>query len=115
MKDIARFRDFKDKLRQLHSTLQPLARAVVCLESTTSTPGDVYHLWISVQATLHDLFLGSKTIGLAVPRPVGSEIRAHINGRFSKFLEGPEKQVYLTTFFLDFRRSFYVSSIGVLN
>lgn len=105
MKDINTFRAFKDRLHQLHLMLQPLARAVVCLESTASTPGDVYHLWIAVQATLHDLFLGSDRLGgLALPRTLVSDTRALVNGRFGEFLEGPEKQVYLTAFFLDFRK-----------
>ncbi|KAF8597143.1 hypothetical protein BDV93DRAFT_562652 [Ceratobasidium sp. AG-I] len=100
----ARPTSLKDRLHQLHLILQPLARAVVCLESTASTPGDVYHLWISVQATLHDLFLGSDRLGgLAIPRVLVSDICALVNGRFAEFLEGPEKQVYLTAFFLDFR------------
>ncbi|KDQ13862.1 hypothetical protein BOTBODRAFT_95505, partial [Botryobasidium botryosum FD-172 SS1] len=89
-------------LKQLKAILEPLARAVKCLESTMSTPADVYLFWLAVMATYEELFQNNDEVdGLQLPPSVLEEIRGIINARYRQMIEDPEKVVYVSTLFLD--------------
>ncbi|KAG8794170.1 hypothetical protein FRC12_000350 [Ceratobasidium sp. 428] len=102
MTDLSTFRQFENKLHQLHALLQPFARAVICLESSAFTPGDVYYLWIAAQATLHNLFPNPHHLdGRVLPVELIQSVRGIVNGRYSEALEGPDRQCYSSAFYLD--------------
>ncbi|KIO25436.1 hypothetical protein M407DRAFT_25235 [Tulasnella calospora MUT 4182] len=102
MQNVLAVAKFEAGLTQLKTLLEPLARAVKCLESSLSTPADVYLFWLAVAATYRDIFRdNSSDGGLQLPDDVISEIRAIVNTRYQQMIEHPSKQVYLATFFLD--------------
>ncbi|KAH7313222.1 ribonuclease H-like domain-containing protein [Rhizoctonia solani] len=106
MKDTIQLREFKDHLQQLHAILRPLARSVVCLESSASTPGDIYYLWISIQSALCRIFTQSSQLGgLHLPESLISDIYMILNSRFAEVLDGSgnDGNVYLATSMPDFR------------
>src|SRR5882724_9856248 len=99
---------FENGLRQLVFVLEPLARACKCLESSKATAGDVYLFWLAVLATYEQLFMDNSDVdGLQLPDNVIDQIRKVVNARWQELTEGPGKSVYLVTFFLDPRKSFY--------
>jgi hypothetical protein len=98
-------RKFITELREVVVVLEPLARSIKCLESRHSTPADVYHFWLAVLARYSDLFKGNTTLlGSALPASVIDDIRSIVNGRYSEMFHGKSQQIYVTTFFLDFRK-----------
>lgn len=94
--------EFEDRLLQLKTLLEPLARAVQCLESLQSNPADVYLFWLAIMATHRDLFSKNEA-DLGLPDDVVTEIRSIMNFRYTQMIDNPSHHVYLTTFFLDFR------------
>ncbi|KAG9118543.1 hypothetical protein FRC07_006894 [Ceratobasidium sp. 392] len=104
IKDNIEFRQFEETLRQLHGLLQPFARAVVCLEASSSTLGDVYYLWIAAQAALNSIFIDSNHLGgLMLPNKLILDVRTLVNGRYAQAIDEPELRCYLATFYLDHR------------
>lgn len=104
MKNRLAVREFEEKLLQLKTVLEPLARAVKCLESLHSTPADVYLFWLAIMATYSHLFK-TNSAHLGLPDDVITSIKAIMNFRFEQMIGTPSKHVYLATFFLDFRTS----------
>lgn len=101
MKNRVKVHQFETSLIQLKALLEPLARAVKCLESSKSTPADVYLFWLAVTATYTDLFKqDSDESGISLPDDVVRDVRSIVNGRYKQMIEDPSKQVYLATFFL---------------
>ena len=99
---------FENNLRQFVFILEPLARACKCLKSSKATAGDVYLFWLAVLATYEQLFTDNSDVdGLQLPDDVINQIRKIVNARWRELTEGPGKSVYLSTFFLDPRKSFY--------
>ncbi|KDQ16586.1 hypothetical protein BOTBODRAFT_107033 [Botryobasidium botryosum FD-172 SS1] len=83
----------------LVSVLDPLAKAITCLESSHSTASDVYVFWIAIMATYQcDIF---KDNSWGLPENVIEEIHRIINYRYNEMMTGPGKEVYITAFFLD--------------
>ncbi|EUC56504.1 DUF659 family protein [Rhizoctonia solani AG-3 Rhs1AP] len=90
---------FTVELRQLCTILEPFPRSIKCLESSHSTPADVYLFWLAIIARLHELFKHNSTInGAGLPKEVMKEITGIVNGRHQEMFQNP---VYLAGFFLD--------------
>ncbi|KDN38659.1 hypothetical protein RSAG8_09334, partial [Rhizoctonia solani AG-8 WAC10335] len=53
---------FTAELHQLCTILEPFACSIKCLESSHSTPADVYIFWLAIIARLHELFKHNSTI-----------------------------------------------------
>lgn len=101
MKNRSKVHQFKTSIIQLKTLLEPLARAVKCLESSRSTLADVYLFWLAVTATYTNLFKkNSEETGINLPDEVVHDVRRIVNGRYKEMIEDPSKQVYLATFFL---------------
>jgi hypothetical protein len=97
---------FEIRLRQLVLVLEPLARACKCLESAQSTPADIYLFWLAVLATYENLFsTNNDADGLQLPEEVVEEIRKVVNARWEMWTTGPEKKLYISTLFLNYRTS----------
>ncbi|KEP46915.1 DUF659 family protein [Rhizoctonia solani 123E] len=95
------FDHFVEELRQLCTILEPFARSIKCLESSHSTPADVYIFWLAIIARLHELFKHNLTInGAGIPKGVMEEITSIVNSRHQEMFQNP---VYLAGFFLDIR------------
>ena len=93
---------FATELRQLCTILEPFARSIKCLESSRSTPADVYIFWLAIIARLHEFFKHNSTInGAGIPKGVMEEITIIVNGRHQEMFQNP---VYLAGFFLDIRK-----------
>ncbi|KAG8752176.1 hypothetical protein FRC11_008645, partial [Ceratobasidium sp. 423] len=98
---------FTAELRQLCTILEPFARSIKCLESSHSTPADVYLFWLAIISRLHELFKKNSTIsGAGLPNPVMEDITSILNGRYQEMFQSQSGPVYLAAFFLDvpFRR-----------
>ncbi|QRW02378.1 hypothetical protein RhiLY_01376 [Ceratobasidium sp. AG-Ba] len=90
--------EFKLKLTELINILEPLARAILCLESTCSTISDVYFFWLSALASLNRLFCSKTTTLTANDK---SRLQAIIYYRFSEAINEAPTDSYITAFFLD--------------
>lgn len=99
LRNAASLATFELQLLQLVTILEPLAKAVRCLEASRSTPSDVYIFWLAVMATYVHLF-GQNTQGFTIT--LMGNIRAIVNGRYKQMIGGPTGLVYLATFYLNF-------------
>ncbi|KAJ7613363.1 hypothetical protein DFH06DRAFT_1370699 [Mycena polygramma] len=68
MKNLRIYSDFQIHLKQLVCVLEPIARAIKCLEGLQVTVGDVWKFYVAITAVLHDLFLDNS---LGFPGPSG--------------------------------------------
>lgn len=89
---------FELELTRICSVLGPIAKAIKCLESSHSTPGDVYLFWLAITAHLEQLFTDASSILSAQTK---ESIRAIINKRFNQMINHAPTDIYITTFFLD--------------
>jgi hypothetical protein len=104
MLDRITVQEFKEELAQLAAVLEPLARAITCLESSHSTLSDVYLFWLAILARFRDIFKVNKALaGIGLPHAIIEDITSILNGRHAEMCQGPAGQVYLTAFFLDIR------------
>ncbi|KAG9100718.1 hypothetical protein FS749_013407 [Ceratobasidium sp. UAMH 11750] len=90
---------FKLQLTELVNILEPLARAISCLESTQSTISDVYFFWLAALAALNRHF-SSTTSTLLTPEDI-SRLQAIIYYRFNEAINEAPTDSYITAFFLD--------------
>jgi hypothetical protein len=90
-------------LSKLIEVIGPFAKAIQCLESTHSTPADVFLFWLAIIAQLDQLFRDSK---FQLPNDVKEQIRAITNRRYDGMINTGPTDVYFTAFFLDPRMSF---------
>jgi hypothetical protein len=96
---------FTMELRQLCSILEPIARSIKCLESSHSTPADVYLFWLAIVARLHELFKNNSTInGVGLPKSVMEDITSIVNSRHQEMFQKQSGPIYLAAFFLDIRK-----------
>lgn len=94
--------EVKKSAGHLTRILEPIARACKCLESSRSTPADVYIFWLAVLATYADIIArNDEADGLQMPTDVLKGIRKIVNSRWSQMTDGPDGAVYLSAFFLD--------------
>ena len=102
MRDRDAVHSLHEALIKLVGILEPFARAVKCLESTQSTPADVYLFWLAVMATYEEIFRNNYDVdGLQLPTDVINEIHVIANARYKEMTEGPGKRVYISALFLD--------------
>jgi hypothetical protein len=90
--------EFKLMLTELVNVLEPLARALLCLESTRSTLGDVYFFWLAALAALNQHFSSKNNLLSAQDK---SRLQSMIYSRFNEAMNEAPTDVYVTTFFLD--------------
>jgi hypothetical protein len=89
---------FRMELTQLIKVLSPFAKAIACLESSQSTPADVYLFWLAIMSTLKRLF-EDETNGIR--ESDASQIRAIAINRFRQLLEEGPDDCYISAFYLD--------------
>jgi hypothetical protein len=83
---------FENTLTQLVAVLQPLARALKCLESTQTTVSDVYVFNLAILASYLDMFMdNNKVDGLHLPDNIIEETQGIINTRWAQLTEGKHK------------------------
>ncbi|KAF8294137.1 hypothetical protein DL93DRAFT_2122975 [Clavulina sp. PMI_390] len=75
----------QDALEHLLPILEPIARAVKCLESSHATPASVYLFWLAILATLEELFRNNKEDhGLRLPEHVIKDVRRIVTRRWKE-------------------------------
>ncbi|KAG8686955.1 hypothetical protein FRC09_013822 [Ceratobasidium sp. 395] len=91
--------EFKLMLTELVNILEPIARALLCLESTESTLGDVYFFWLAALAVLNRHFASRNNTLLTLQDM--SRLQAKIYYRFNEAMNEAPTDTYVTAFFLD--------------
>ncbi|KAJ6545969.1 hypothetical protein B0H10DRAFT_1852757, partial [Mycena sp. CBHHK59/15] len=97
-KQILTYQKFELELKQLVTILEPLARAIKCLEGLEVTVGDVWKFYVVVTAVLHDLFEENV---LSFPESLQDNVCSIVNLRFDEMIHGPSGDLYLAGFYLD--------------
>ncbi|KAJ7681273.1 hypothetical protein B0H17DRAFT_903969, partial [Mycena rosella] len=90
--------NFELELQQLCNILEPIARAIKCLEGLETTVGDIWKFYVAITAVLHDLF---KDNTLSIPLAVQEEVCVIVNRRYDEMIHGPSGNLFLSGFFLD--------------
>lgn len=93
-------RRFEEKLTRLVSVTLPIAKAIKCLESSHSTPSDIFIFWVAVTASIKKV-LDDGTITGEYEASECDQIRAIVNYRYKQLLESGPTDVYISTFYLD--------------
>ena len=87
---------FEILLTQFIAVLDPLAKAIQCLEASNTNPADVFLYWIAIVASV------KRTLETChIPDEVCSQIRAIINARWKEFFISGPTNVHLCAFFLN--------------
>lgn len=89
--------EFRLHLGQLVAVTMPLAKAIKCLESPHTNPGDVLLFWLAVLAVLHDIFARNEQ-DLNLPADVIAKITQILNIRYASVFDF--NPVYKTALFL---------------
>ncbi|KAJ7756553.1 ribonuclease H-like domain-containing protein, partial [Mycena metata] len=97
-KQLRVFQEFELQLKQLVMILEPIARAIKCLEGLAVTVGDVWKFYVAITAVLRDLF--AEDI-LSFPQSLQDDVCSIINRRFDEMINGPSGDLYLSGFYLD--------------
>ncbi|KAJ6583273.1 hypothetical protein B0H10DRAFT_1809205, partial [Mycena sp. CBHHK59/15] len=97
-KQLRTFQDFELQLQQLCHILEPIARAIKCLEGLEVTVGDIFKFYVASTAVLRDFFEENP---LSVPLSVQEEVCAIVNRRYDEMIHGPSGDLFLSGFFLD--------------
>ncbi|KAK7015432.1 hypothetical protein R3P38DRAFT_2543872 [Favolaschia claudopus] len=105
------YQGFELQLQQLVHILEPIARAIKCLEGLEVTVGDVYKLYVAITAVLRD-FLEQNSLSL--PKEVQEEVCSIINRRYDEMIHGPSGDLFLAGFFLDPGKCFVSLHAGSL-
>ncbi|KAJ6608435.1 hypothetical protein B0H10DRAFT_1815777, partial [Mycena sp. CBHHK59/15] len=92
------FQTFVLELQQLVSILEPIARAIKCLEGLEVTVGDIWQFYVAITAVLHDLLTEDS---LSIPKEVQDEVSTIVNKRYDEMIHGPSSDLCLSGFFLD--------------
>ncbi|KAJ6603173.1 hypothetical protein B0H10DRAFT_2440555 [Mycena sp. CBHHK59/15] len=98
MKNLRTFSDFQIQLQQLCCILEPIARAIKCLEGLQATVGDVWKFYVAINAVLDDLF---RENSLGIPARIQEQVRELVNRRYDEMIGGPSGELYLSGFYLD--------------
>ncbi|KAF8600207.1 hypothetical protein BDV93DRAFT_447951 [Ceratobasidium sp. AG-I] len=96
--------NFEMQLTVLTSLLNPILRALTCLESSFSTPADVL-LFFSAALSSLNLILCTGTHGVRDEASV-TMIRGFCNRRFSQLINESPDDIYVTAFYLNPSDSF---------
>jgi hypothetical protein len=97
-KQLRVYQNFELELQQFCAILEPIARAIKCLEGLNATVGDVWKFYVAITAVLHDFF---ETDEFSVPLEVREEVCSIVNRRFDEMMDGPSGGLFLSGFFLD--------------
>ncbi|KAG9121640.1 hypothetical protein FRC07_002333, partial [Ceratobasidium sp. 392] len=97
IKNISAYSKFSTQLHQLEKLLEPIAKAIQCLESEHSNPSDVMLFYLAVCATLRQ-YVDSGELGL--PEGVLEGAQAAVCSRFRSMVLATGQEVYLATFCL---------------
>ncbi|KAJ7049280.1 ribonuclease H-like domain-containing protein, partial [Mycena amicta] len=95
MTNLRKSTEFTIQLTQLVHVLEPVARAIKCLEGLDCTAGDVWKFYVAIVAVIYDLFEADRE---GYPAELKEAIRAIVNTRFEQMMG--ETGIYLTVFFL---------------
>ncbi|KAJ6608146.1 hypothetical protein B0H10DRAFT_2227168 [Mycena sp. CBHHK59/15] len=87
------------ELQQLLAILEPIARAIKCLEGLQVTVGDIWKFYVTITTVLHDLFTNDNT--LSIPQEVRDEVSTIINTQYDQMIHGPSRDLFLSGLFLD--------------
>ncbi|KAJ6546355.1 hypothetical protein B0H10DRAFT_1711212, partial [Mycena sp. CBHHK59/15] len=82
-KQLRAYQNFELELQQLNQILEPIARAIKCLEGLEVTVGDIWKFYVAITAVLHDLFEDNS---LSIPLNVREEVSAIINRRYDQMI-----------------------------
>lgn len=85
-------------LTELVNILEPLARALLCLESTQGTLADVYFFWLAALASLNQHFNSKNSLLSADDK---SRLQSIVCRRFNEAINEAPTDMYATAFFLD--------------
>ncbi|KAG8750264.1 hypothetical protein FRC12_012964 [Ceratobasidium sp. 428] len=99
VKNLVAFAKFKTELLQLEKVLEPLAKAIKCLESGYSNPSDVFLFYLGILSTYRQLF-DDNDAELCLPRDVITSIISIICARYFSMVLAAGQEVYLAAFFL---------------
>ncbi|KAJ6627648.1 hypothetical protein B0H10DRAFT_1779160, partial [Mycena sp. CBHHK59/15] len=97
-KQLRVYQNFELELKQLVTILEPIARAIKCLEGLEVTVGDVWKFYVAITAVIRDLF--DEDV-LSFPQSLKDEVCAIVNHRFEEMIDGPSGDIYLVGFYLD--------------
>ncbi|KAG8706755.1 hypothetical protein FRC09_002240 [Ceratobasidium sp. 395] len=97
IKNISAYSKFSTELHQLEKLLEPIAKAIQCLESGHSNPSDVMLFYLAVCATLRQ-YVDSDELGL--PTDLLERAQASVCARFRSMVLATGQEVYLATFFV---------------
>ncbi|KAG8779902.1 hypothetical protein FRC12_023728 [Ceratobasidium sp. 428] len=97
IKNISAYSKFSTKLHQLEKLLEPIAKAIQCLESGHSNPSDVMLFYLAVCATLRQ-YVDSDELGL--PTDLLERAQTSVCARFRSMVLAAGQEVYLATFFV---------------
>ncbi|KAJ6491168.1 hypothetical protein C8R45DRAFT_1096684 [Mycena sanguinolenta] len=78
--------------------LEPIARAIKCLEGLEVTVGDIWKFYVPITAVLHALFEDNS---LSIPTHVRDKVSMIVNRRCDEMIHGPSGDLFLSGFFLD--------------
>ncbi|KII82917.1 hypothetical protein PLICRDRAFT_120092 [Plicaturopsis crispa FD-325 SS-3] len=95
---------FEMELTQLISILKPIAKSIACIESSMTTPADVYLFWLAILGSAKRL-LDDPEAGFSSEN--AGQIRAILNTRFREQIEEGPSDCYISAFYLDPRTCFY--------
>ncbi|KAJ7078266.1 hypothetical protein C8R44DRAFT_97413 [Mycena epipterygia] len=91
------FQDFNLELQQLCHILEPIARAIKCLEGIEVTVGDVFKFYVAISAVLRDFF---EENSLSVPTHVQEQVCSIFNKRYDEMIHGPSGTFFSQDFSL---------------
>ncbi|KAJ6622303.1 hypothetical protein B0H10DRAFT_1788208 [Mycena sp. CBHHK59/15] len=97
-KQMCSLQDFELHLQQLCHILEPIARAIKCLEGLEVTVGDVFKFYIAITTVLGDFF---EEDSLSTLSKVQEEVCSIINRQYDEMIHGPSGGLFLAGFFLD--------------
>lgn len=97
-KQLVVYQTFELQLKQLVMILEPIARAIKCLEGLGVTVSDVWQFYVAITAVLRDLFEADV---LSFPPSLRDAVSSIINRRFDQMINGPSGDLYLSGFYLD--------------
>ncbi|KAJ7847041.1 ribonuclease H-like domain-containing protein [Mycena leptocephala] len=98
-KQLRTYQNFELELQQLTAViLEPIARAIKCLEGLEVTVGDIWKFYVAITAVLHNLF---EENSLTIPLHVQDAVSAIVNRRYDEMIHGPSGDLFLSGFFLD--------------
>ena len=87
------------------SIMAPIARSIKALEGRAANAADVYIFWLAIAASLRKLFMQDKDIDAGVAR----NVTVIVNRRYKEFIDNSPTDIYFTAFFLDPRKSQYIT------